>query len=145
MPVHLVYCVHYYEDYQRAQERGDDSVKPPMYSEQDSFEALDRFERARYGESFWVKNVHVTYRNAGHILGSAFLVLEGEGRTLVCSGDVGVWDQHVVPDPELPPDADFALLESTYGGTTHQPMDVAIDKFGTRRDVRSLGSHWLRC
>lgn len=117
-----------YEDYQRAQERGDDSVKPPMYSEQDSFEALDRFEQARYGESFWVKNVEVTYRNAGHILGSAFLVLEGEGRTLVCSGDIGVWDQHVVPDPELPPEADFVLLESTYGDTTHEPMDAAIDK-----------------
>lgn len=120
-----------HEDWLRAEEhevRHGRHVPPPLYTEQDVFDTLDLFEPARYGEAIRVGSLRLTFGNAGHILGSAFILIEGDGVQLVCSGDVGTWEQHVVPEPELPPEADVVLLESTYGGRVHEPLEQAMAK-----------------
>jgi metallo-beta-lactamase family protein len=66
--------------------------------------------------------VQVTYRPAGHILGSATVALDldgGKGTTVVFSGDLGRWDRPVLHDPARVPAADVLLCESTYGDKTH--------------------------
>ncbi len=123
-----------HEDWLRAEEhevRHGRHVPPPLYTEQDVFDTLDLFETARYDEPIQVGPLRVTFKNAGHILGSAFIVIEGRAARVVCSGDVGTWEQHVVPDPELPPEADVVLLESTYGGQIHEPLEQAMEKIAT--------------
>jgi metallo-beta-lactamase family protein len=64
----------------------------------------------------------VTYRTAGHILGSATVDLELDGaapRRLVFSGDLGRWGRPILRDPAPVPSADCLLLESTYGNRRH--------------------------
>lgn len=124
-----------HEDYLNAEKhlrRSGIDVPPPLYTEQDVFDTLDLFEYVHYDEPIRLgKHLTITLRNAGHILGSAFVEIEGRHQKLIASGDVGTWEQHVVPDPDLPTEADAVLLESTYGGVVHEPLDQAIEKIAT--------------
>ncbi|MCB0076181.1 MAG: MBL fold metallo-hydrolase [Anaerolineales bacterium] len=116
------------EDYRRRRRRaGDDEgdIPPPLYTEQDVYETLDLIVPIRMDEMFKVMGVEVTFRHVGHILGSAYIALKGQNHRLVASGDIGHWGPHVVPDPQLPDEADVMLLESTYGDTIHPPMSEA--------------------
>ncbi|MGH2541605.1 MAG: MBL fold metallo-hydrolase RNA specificity domain-containing protein, partial [Ardenticatenaceae bacterium] len=116
------------EDYrrQRGYVEGGPPVPPPLYTEQDVYETLDLFEGVRYDEPFLIKGVAVCFGNAGHILGSAFIEFTGRTHRFIASGDVGHWGAHVVPNPELPSQADVVMVESTYGGTIHPPMTEAV-------------------
>jgi len=97
----------------------------PLYTVEDSHAALRRVRPCRYAEPLRVADgVAAVFRRAGHILGSASVELQlapGPFR-LVFSGDLGRWDQPILRDPELVPDADALLLESTYGDRIH-PAD----------------------
>lgn len=65
------------------------------------------------------------FGNAGHLLGSAWLAVEGGGRRVVFSGDLGGRSAHL-PDIDTPPSADTLILESTYGDRdTHPSFDDA--------------------
>ncbi|MEU4295538.1 MBL fold metallo-hydrolase [Kribbella sp. NPDC026596] len=67
----------------------------------------------------------VTLYRAGHILGSAFAVLDQDGRRLLVSGDLGRQEHPLLLPPELPPAVETILVESTYGDRRHQPLDHA--------------------
>jgi metallo-beta-lactamase family protein len=73
------------------------------------------------------KDVTITLRNTGHILGSASidtLITAGEvSKRIVFSGDVGSPNRILVPDPVSPPAADVLLIESTYGNRKHRTME----------------------
>ena len=86
-----------------------------------------------YGEEVEVApGVHATFVDAGHILGSAIIRLRvqehegGEERIIVCSGDLGRPDTPILRDPTVMTDADYVLVESTYGGREHEPEAEAI-------------------
>jgi metallo-beta-lactamase family protein len=72
-----------------------------------------------------VADVEATFHHAGHILGASIVEITYPGREhsrrLVYSGDLGRWGRPLLPDPELIPDADLLLIESTYGDRTHPP------------------------
>jgi metallo-beta-lactamase family protein len=76
--------------------------------------------------------VHATFLDAGHILGSAIIRLriDGDGtrpeRTIVCSGDLGRPGTPIIRDPTILTEADYVLIESTYGGREHEPAAEAI-------------------
>ncbi len=74
--------------------------------------------------------VVVTLRDAGHILGSATVTLEAEGRTLLFSGDIGPKNTPILCDPVPHKKADLVLLESTYGGRVHRSRDATITELG---------------
>jgi metallo-beta-lactamase family protein len=101
-------------------------IEEPLYDEADAHAAMGRFKSATYGSEFPVAN-GVTARlvDAGHILGSAIIVVRAEGRTLVFSGDLGRRSSPIVRDPTVLTDADYVLMESTYGGREHEPEAVA--------------------
>lgn len=97
----------------------------PLFSIVDAEHAIGRLVGHRYDEAFEpVPGWTVTYRDAGHILGSAWIDASIEGRRWVFSGDLGRVDQPILRDPTPPSGAcDVLLLESTYGNRRHPEGD----------------------
>ena len=81
-----------------------------------------------------VPGVRLTFTEAGHILGSASVLLEcaenGATRRLVFSGDVGRRGLPILRDPDPPRGADALILESTYGDRDHEPVEGARERLG---------------
>lgn len=108
--------------------------RPPLYTVQDALYALDQFDpRPRYGAKLTLSDdVAVTFRDAGHILGSAFIEIttqeEGTARTAVFSGDLGNLGQHVVGDPKPLPRCDLVVVEGTYGDRNHRSVSESVDE-----------------
>ena len=109
----------------------------PLYTAKDAERAVERFDGIRYDEEREVApGVHATFLDAGHILGSAIIRLRveagGGGKgperetTIVFSGDLGRPHTPIIRDPTVLTDADYVLIESTYGGREHEPEDEAI-------------------
>ena len=105
----------------------------PLYTAKDAEGALSHFKSLGYGEEIEVApGVHATFVDAGHILGSAIIQLrvqDHEGadeRIIVCSGDLGRPNTPILRDPTPLTNADYVLVESTYGGREHEPEAEAI-------------------
>jgi metallo-beta-lactamase family protein len=97
----------------------------PLYTARDAVEAMNGFEAVPYGKPVHLNShLSVTFHDAGHILGSAILeivVREGGAmRTFLFSGDLGQVDKPILRDPSLFLQADYIVLESTYGGRNHE-------------------------
>ncbi len=68
-----------------------------------------------------------TFFDAGHILGSSSIAIKAEGKTIVFSGDIGNYPAPIIKPTEFPVDADYVVMEATYGNEVHDPE-------ATRRD-----------
>ncbi|HEY3522086.1 MAG TPA: MBL fold metallo-hydrolase [Candidatus Limnocylindrales bacterium] len=107
----------------------------PIYTARDARTALGRFKPIEYdAETEVAPGIHATFLDAGHILGSAIirLRLEGAGedgsdRTIVFSGDLGRPGAAILRDYTAVTEADYVLVETTYGGREHQPEQEALD------------------
>jgi metallo-beta-lactamase family protein len=104
--------------------RRNKEVAEPLYAMRDAVAATERMIGLAYDTPFdVVTGVRATFTDAGHILGSASVVLEcTEGvdrRRVVFSGDVGRAGLPIIRDPQPPKGADVVLLESTYGNRDH--------------------------
>lgn len=102
----------------------------PLYLIGDARKALKRFRPVHYGRVFEpAPGVRATFIDAGHILGSASVVLDltenGHTRRLVFSGDIGRRGLPILRDPQIPRDADYVIMESTYGDREHEPPSQA--------------------
>ena len=102
----------------------------PLYTAADADKAIRQFVGINYDRPFPVLDgVTVTFRDAGHILGSAQVVLDvREGAKkfrYLFSGDVGRGGDDILRDPEAVTDVDYLQIESTYGGREHTPKDNA--------------------
>ena len=100
----------------------------PLYTMADAEEALTLLEPQPFGETIRITDgIDAVFRTAGHILGSATIDLLLDGRPgrsplrLAFSGDLGRWGRPILHDPQPVPEADYLLLESTYGNRTHPP------------------------
>jgi metallo-beta-lactamase family protein len=108
----------------------------PVYDEEDVVRALGQFVGVPYHHSFEpVPGVHATLLDAGHILGSAELVLDidrgGSSRRLVFSGDLGRTGLPIIRDPEYPtPPVDYLVMESTYGDRLHASVQEMHSELG---------------
>ncbi|MGB1779101.1 MAG: MBL fold metallo-hydrolase RNA specificity domain-containing protein [Longimicrobiales bacterium] len=116
----------------RERRRGGDMVEP-LYTAEDVEGLLELFVDVAYDEPFHpVDGLTVTYRDAGHILGSATMlleVIEGDRTVRVgFTGDVGRADRPILRDPQPMDDCDYLICESTYGGRTHEPADQAKER-----------------
>ena len=105
----------------------------PLYTERHAKAAVEQFRPIDYDTEIEVApGIHARYLDAGHILGSAIIrvrVVEREGgpeRTIVFSGDLGRPGTPIIRDPTVLTDADYVLIETTYGGREHEPGDEAI-------------------
>ncbi|WP_315817725.1 MBL fold metallo-hydrolase [Paraflavitalea speifideaquila] len=96
----------------------------PLYTKEHAWAALDRFVEVEYDKWFTIdENVELLYTDAGHIIGSAavHLRIKENGKTtrLTFSGDVGRYRDVILKSPDDFPQADYILLESTYGNSLH--------------------------
>jgi len=92
----------------------------PLYTEADAFRALSQFQPVGYDRPMPVASgVEVDFINAGHLLGSAYARVRTGGKTILFGGDLGRFDRPVLPDPTMVEEADYLLVESTYGNRVH--------------------------
>lgn len=96
----------------------------PLYTIEDAREALGFFHEVEYGDWFRVNDeLEILFTDAGHIIGSAavHLRLKENGQTsrISFSGDVGRYRDIILKSPQVFPQADFILMESTYGNSLH--------------------------
>ena len=102
------------------------SYLQPLYNEEDAKQAIDLFATVEYNTWFAIdENVQFMYLDAGHIIGSATVHLkikeEGKETALTFSGDVGRYRDVLLKSPQEFPQADYILIESTYGNSLHDP------------------------
>jgi metallo-beta-lactamase family protein len=105
----------------------------PLYTAKDAERSLGQFRPVQYGaETEVAPGMSAMFVDAGHILGSAIIRLRvtehggGEERVIVFSGDLGRPGTPILRDPTPMPEADYVLVESTYGGREHDPEAEAI-------------------
>ncbi|MCD6116545.1 MBL fold metallo-hydrolase [bacterium] len=99
----------------------------PIYTMTDAESALPHFVGIGYHRPFYItKNVKLTFFDAGHILGSAMVVLDveenGKSYRILFTGDMGRKNLPVIRDPEYINQADFYITESTYGNREHEDI-----------------------
>ncbi len=104
--------------------RVDENPIEPLYTEDDAHASLRLLRPVKYEETLRLNDrVSVTWRDAGHILGSSLLEIvvreAGVERRIIFSGDIGQWDKPLIRDPSLIHSADYVVMESTYGDRNH--------------------------
>jgi metallo-beta-lactamase family protein len=133
----------------RRARRGKEAEEPPaeaLYTQEDAAYVAQFFMNVHYEEAFEpVPGVQARLVEAGHILGSAAVVLDieegGRTRRLWFSGDIGRRKLPLLRDPVLPHGADFMIMECTYGDRPHLDIDAAYEELSevVRRTVRRGG------
>lgn len=103
--------------------------KPILYDKTLAYQTIDRFKTVEYHKPFQVGDFIVTMYDAGHIVGSASLVIEdmqpnSDIRTIVFSGDLGNTPEDLVMPTEFIEEADAVVMESTYGDKLHPEEDA---------------------
>jgi metallo-beta-lactamase family protein len=119
----------------KAKRRGKDArIIEPLYTELDALDSLDYFGRtASYDKPMPVcEGVQATFLDAGHILGSASILLQvnedSHHKRILFSGDLGYSGRVILRDPEPPPAADIVVMETTYGDRKHKELEPSIDE-----------------
>ncbi len=115
----------------------------PLYATRDAVRTIELMHGIRYDQSFdVVPGVKATFVDAGHILGSASVILDcttgGTTKRLVFSGDIGRKGLPIIRDPVPPPGANMVIMESTYGNRDHS--SVAGTKDELARVVRETAA-----
>jgi metallo-beta-lactamase family protein len=105
----------------------------PLYTIADAEKVPGHFKSVEYDDPVHVVDgVRATFMDAGHMLGSAGIALDieenGRGFRLWFSGDIGRRDLPLLRDPVLPVNADYLIIESTYGDKSHRPPETAYDE-----------------
>jgi len=104
----------------------------PLYTMEDAQNVLKQFVPHRYDEVFTLfDGVQVRFSDAGHLLGSSYIEVwmdeDGEKRKMVFSGDIGNINLPLLRDPSLVDEADYIMVESTYGDRLHDsPPDYGV-------------------
>jgi len=116
--------------------KGKRSGKPPvtpLYTIQDALLSLRYFESALYDQKINLnEEVSIRFRDAGHILGSAIIEIwieeNNETVKIVFSGDLGMKNKPLIRDPQIVEEADYLILESTYGNRIHENVEKRMEK-----------------
>lgn len=122
----------------KAQRAGNPPVEP-VYNLDDAQGAISRLRRCEYGKRYQVdEGVELRFTDVGHLLGSAAVELwltEGDvHKKIVFSGDVGNRFKPILKDPETVDEADYLVIESTYGNRLHE-ITGALDTVGELAQV----------
>jgi metallo-beta-lactamase family protein len=117
----------------------------PLYTPTDAEHCIRQFVTVNYGRSLLIADgVSVSFRDAGHILGSAqvvFDIREGPRKyRYLFSGDVGRGNDDILRDPEPVENVDYLQIESTYGDRLHSPrLDAKAEVSKLVRDTLERG------
>jgi metallo-beta-lactamase family protein len=123
------------EEAQRRGRKSGQNAEKPLYSLIDATNAMGRFGRtAEYGNAFEIApGIRATFHDAGHILGSASIFLEVQERnatqTILFSGDIGNAGRPLLRSPQTPKEAQWIVMETTYGDRLHRAFTDTIREF----------------
>ena len=128
------------EDYKsirkKARRRGEEeSIKEPLYTKADVKEVFNKkWHTLEYFQKHKLKqHVKVSLGNAGHIMGSAFVMIdyqeENKRKRIVFSGDIGSPNRLIINTHDTIDEADTLFIESTYGDRRHKSLDESIGEF----------------
>jgi metallo-beta-lactamase family protein len=118
----------------RRRHGADDNLAEALFTMSDALKSLESFGRsAAYGQPIdLARGIRATFVDAGHILGSASILLElmeaDRSLRLLFSGDLGNAVHPLLLTPAPPPRADVVVIETTYGDRLHKPMDASVDE-----------------
>ena len=115
------------EDAKRANTHGYTKHNPakPLYTINDAKTAMHQFKVKALNQWFWLNNeLRFKFMNSGHILGSAFVIIEYLGKQIVFSGDIGRNSPILLPRYEYIENADYLVIESTYGNRIHKETSI---------------------
>ncbi|MEN3185057.1 MAG: MBL fold metallo-hydrolase [Atribacterota bacterium] len=101
----------------------------PLFNEDDVMGAMDLFEPVAYDELRIQDGVEFVFRNAAHILGAATIEVWAEGTKVVFSGDLGPFSSVMEGSPPVIEEADFVVIESTYGDRRHRSLADTRQEF----------------
>lgn len=112
---------------------GRDQVFEPLYTEEDAKKVTPFIKKVNYGEIGQLgEGVRYKFIDAGHILGSGSLEVwyssGGKEKKIVFSGDIGKTDNPIINDPQHIEEADYVLVESTYGNRLHKGVEESIEE-----------------
>jgi len=127
--------LHEEEAKRRRRHGGTDGDHRPLYDTVDALDSFDRFGRmAEYGKAVDLgRGASATFRDAGHILGSASILVEvarrGAVRRILFSGDLGPKARPILNEPDPPSGVDVVVMETTYGDRDHRPLAASVSEF----------------
>lgn len=106
----------------------------PLYTVQDAVDCMEFFRSVRYGDVVDLSDsIKVRFNDAGHMLGSSIIELwiseNGENIKIVFTGDLGNRDIPILRDPSIIEDADYLVMESTYGNRMHKDRENKAEHF----------------
>lgn len=113
--------------------RGED-ILIPIYDAETAAKSLELFRGVDYDQIIEIDdNIHVRFNDAGHMLGSSIIEVwikeDGENKKIVFSGDIGNNDIPLLSEPTMIEDADFLVMESTYGDRLHIENENKAERF----------------
>jgi len=114
------------EDAEQANRHGYSKHAPalPLYTEDDAAHALTLLQPVGYDRPMPLPGeMELDFLSAGHLLGSAYARIRVNGQTVLFGGDLGRFGRPVLPDPTMVSQADYLLVESTYGNRVHEQDD----------------------
>lgn len=111
-----------------AMRRNQEESESALYGREDVEQTMSQWRALPYGESVRVGELTIQLHNAGHILGSAFIECASEGKKIFFTGDLGNVPSTLLPAAETVKNADYLVLESTYGNRTHESADERVLK-----------------
>lgn len=97
--------------------------REPLYGTEDIMQARQLWQGLRYHDPVAVGPFTIELFDAGHILGSAIIKIKAEGKTIVFSGDLGNSPAPIIEPTEKINEADYCVIESTYGDRVHENVD----------------------
>ncbi|WP_211248377.1 MBL fold metallo-hydrolase RNA specificity domain-containing protein [Thermodesulfobacterium hydrogeniphilum] len=118
---------HYKTLYRKSLRKGLDLPPPPLYDEYDVVESFNYFKiLVAYDTPLLLENnIKITFKDAGHILGSAFVEIEDLEihKKIIFSGDLGNKNRPIIRDFAYPSSTDFLCIETTYGDRNHKSFE----------------------
>lgn len=120
----------------KARRRGEEeSILEPLYTKEDVKKVFaKKWHTVEYFEEYKLKqHIRVSLANAGHIIGSAFVMInyqeENRDKRVLFSGDLGSPERLIIDNPDNIDRADFVFVESTYGDRRHKPLEESVEEF----------------
>lgn len=115
----------------RKAERAGRKFIEPLYTYKDAAASIEFLKPVLYGQTIEInEDIRVRFKDAGHILGSAIIELwikeAGKESKIVFSGDLGVKGRPILRDPEFIEEADFVIMETTYGNRVHPNNENSV-------------------
>lgn len=102
------------------QEASEMKKMPDLYGKEDIAGIINLWQTVEYRQPFKIGAFEIEFYDAGHVLGSSSVMINAEGKKIIFSGDLGNMPAPLIKDTDFPQNADFALMETTYGNRIHE-------------------------